>query len=150
MARSVEDLKLGLDILAGPNRWDKVAWRLELPPPRRRSLREYRVAAWLDDPVCPLEPEVRDLLEKAALKLADAGANVDFEARPAFTLEKVAETLFPLLQAALAGGVPPDRLDEYAATVGDTPVARTRRLIAMRHRQWLSYNERRLQLRKRW
>jgi amidase len=46
--------------------------------------------------------------------------------------------------------VPPDRLDEYAATVGNTPTAYTRRLIAMRHRQWLSYNERRLQLRRRW
>ena len=34
MARTVEDLELGLNILAGPNRWDYPAWRLELPPPR--------------------------------------------------------------------------------------------------------------------
>ena len=62
----------------------------------------------------------------------------------------MADTFFALLQAALAGGVPADRLDEYAATVGDMPAAHTRRLLAMRHRQWLSYNERRLQMRKRW
>ena len=150
MARSVEDLKLGLDILAGPNRWDKAAWRLQLPPPRRQVLKQYRVAAWLDDPACRLEPKVRDLLEKAARALGAAGATVDYEARPEFTLEKVSVTFFALLQAALAGGVPIDRLDEYATTVGDAPAARTRRLLAMRHRQWLSYNERRLQLRKRW
>jgi amidase len=150
MARNVEDLKLGLGILAGPNRWEYPAWRLKLPPPRRRTLKQYRVAAWLDDSRCRVEPEVRDLLEEAAHSLAAAGATVDFEARPAFTLEKVADTFFALLQTALAGGVPLNRVEEYASTAGETPAAHTRRLLAMRHRQWLSYNERRLQMRKRW
>ena len=150
MARTVEDLKLGLDIMAGPNRWDHPAWRLRLPPPRRRTLKQYRVAAWLDDPACRVEPESRDLLENAAQTLASAGALVDRDARPAFTLEKVADTFFALLQAALAGGVSLDRIEAYAAAAGKTPAANTRRLVAMRHRQWLSYNERRLQMRKRW
>ncbi|MFZ0677456.1 amidase [Candidatus Binatus sp.] len=150
MARTIQDLKLGLDIMAGPNRWEKPAWHLELPPPRRPTLKQYRVAAWLDDPACRVEPEVGEMLEGTAQKLAAAGVRVDHDARPEFTLEKVADTFFALLQAALAGGVPADRLDEYAATVGDMPAAHTRRLLAMRHRQWLSYNERRLQMRKRW
>jgi amidase len=150
MARTVQDLKLGLDIMAGPNRWEKPAWSLNLPPPRRPTLKQYRVAAWLDDPACRVEPEVRELLESATRTLAAAGVQVDHEARPGFTLEKAADTFFALLQAALAGGVPLDRLDDYASTVGETPAAGTRRLLAMRHRQWLSYNERRLQMRKRW
>ena len=150
MARTVEDLKLGLEIMAGPNRWDHPAWRLRLPPPRRRSLKQYRVAAWLDDPACSVEAESRALLENAAQTLASAGATVDHQARPAFSLEKVADTFFSLLQAALAGGVSSDRIEEYATTVGTTPAAQTRRLLAMRHRQWLSHNERRLQMRKRW
>ncbi|MGH7965323.1 MAG: amidase family protein, partial [Candidatus Binatia bacterium] len=150
MARSVEDLALGLDILAGPNRWEQPAWRLKLPPPRRRTLKRYRVAAWLDDPRCRVEPEVRTLLEKAAQVLAGAGVRVDHEARPAFTLEKAMETFFALLQAALAGSISRTRIEDYAATAGETPAARTRRLLAMRHREWLSYNERRLQMRKRW
>jgi amidase len=150
MARTIQDLKLALDIMAGPNRWEKPAWHLELPPPRRPTLKQYRVAAWLDDPACRVEPEVGELLASATQKLAAAGVRVDHDARPEFTLAKVADTFFALLQAALAGGVPPDRLDEYAATVGDMPAAHTRRLLAIRHRQWLSYNERRLQMRKRW
>jgi amidase len=150
MARTVEDLKLGLSVLAGPNRWEHPAWRLKLPPPRRRSLKEYRIAAWLDDPACRVETESSDLLEKAAQTLASAGAVVDHEARPDFSLEKVTDTFFALLQAALAGAVPFDRVEDYAATAGLTPAAHTRRLLAMRHRQWLSYNERRLQMRKRW
>src|SRR5262249_14834518 len=126
------------------------AWRLELPPPRRQALKEYRVAAWLDDPRCRVEPEVRTLLETAANALTPAGVSVDTEARPDFPLEKAVKTFFALLQAALAGGVPRDRIESYAATTGDTPLADTRRLLAMRHREWLSNNERRLQLRRRW
>jgi amidase len=150
MARAVEDLRLGLDVMAGPNRWELPGWRLSLPPARHQVLKEYRLAAWLDDPCCRVEPESLDLLETAAETLASAGAVVDREARPAFTLKRVSETFFALLQAATAGGVSPDRIEEYAATSGQTPAALTRRLLAMRHRQWLSYNERRLQMRKRW
>src|SRR5262249_24082794 len=82
--------------------------------------------------------------------LADAGAVVNTDARPAFTLEKVTDTFFALLQAALAGGTARDKIELYATATGDTPLAKTRRLLAMRHREWLSYNERRLQMRKRW
>ncbi len=150
MARTVEDLKLGLQIMGGPNRWEQAAWRLELPPPRRQTLKDYRIAAWLNDPRCRVEPEVYTLLENAARALSNAGAIVDAEARPEFTLEKVTDTFFALLQAALAGGTTRDKIELYATAAGDTSLAKTRRLLAMRHREWLSYNERRLQMRKRW
>ena len=150
MARTVEDLELGLEALAGPNRWEQPAWRLELPPPRRRTIEEYRIAAWLDDPRCRVEPEVATLLENAASALANLGARLDPQARPELTLEKVSGTFFALLQAALAGGTPRDRIEAYAASSGDSPLDGTRRLLAMRHRDWLGHNERRLQMRKRW
>jgi amidase len=150
MARTVDDLKLSLDVMAGPNRWDLPAWRLKLPRPRHRTLKEYRVAAWLDDPACRVEPESYDLLAKAAQALAAAGVQIDYEARPAFTLAKAAETFRALLQAALAGGVARDRIEDYARTEDQTPAGYTRRLLAMRHREWLSHNERRMQMRKRW
>ena len=108
------------------------------------------MAAWLDDPRCRVEPEVRELLEKAARTLTEKGVQVDYEARPAFTLEKAVDTFFALLQGALAGGVDRASIEQYAAASGDTPADRTKRLFAMRHREWLSYNERRLQMRKRW
>jgi amidase len=149
MARTVEDLELGLTILAGPNRWEYPAWRLELPPPRRSSLKAYRVAAWLDDPICRLEPQVHSLLENTTQTLASAGVTVDYTARPGFTLDKVFGTFSALLQAALSGGVPFDKIEKYALATGDAPAAQIKRLQAMRYRQWLSHNERRLQMRKR-
>ena len=74
---------------------------------------------------------------------------IDYNARPAFTLEKVVATFAALLQAALSGGVPFDKIEKYAVATGDTPAAQIKRLQAMRHRQWLSHNERRQQMRKR-
>jgi amidase len=132
MARTIEDLELGLNAMAGPNRWEHPAWRLELPPPRHGALKDYQVAAWLDDPICRVEPDVRALLEKAAQTLASAGVTVDYNARPAFTLEKVFATFSALLQAALSGGVSFDKIEKHAVATGDTPAAQIKRLQAMR------------------
>ncbi len=150
MARSIPDLQLGLHVLAGPDRWNTPAWRLELPPPRSADLAGYRFGAWLDDPRCPVDPEVRDLLEGAVASLAEQGARVDAEVRPAFSLDKAADTFFTLLQSALSGSYPREAIERTAASTDDTPLGRARARSAVRHRDWLSANERRLQMRLRW
>ncbi len=150
MARHVEDLRLALDVLAGPNRWDRPGWRLELPPPRRGPLRDWRVAAWLDDDRCPVEPGVAELLARAPRALREAGATVAEDARPGFTLDKVANTFFALLNAALAGSYRREVIERFALDEERGPVGDTHRWAAMRHREWLSQNERRLQMRRAW
>jgi amidase len=150
MARSVADLELALEVLAGPDRWNAPAWRLQLPPPRVTGLRGCRVGAWFDDPRCPVEPEVRCLLEGAAEALAVEGVIVDGDVRPAFTLDKAADTFFTLLHSALSGGVSLQTVERLARDAADTPLAVASRRTAIRHREWLSANERRLQMRLRW
>ena len=150
MARSVADLTLGLDVMAGPDRWNHPGWRLELPPPRKTSLADYRIALWADDPYCPVDADVRALLEKAAALLAEQGALVDPDARPGFTLERVALRFAQLFFAALAGGYGGADIERFAADDRDTPVGVIHRQTAMRHRDWLSANESRLQMRRQW
>jgi amidase len=151
MARTVEDCELALDLLAGPDRWNHPAWRLALPAPRPRSLDDYRIGVWADDPACPVGRDVRALVEHAATELEDAGAVVDTDVRPAISFESAAATFDALLAAALSGGYPKASFERMAASGGDDDdVSRTRRLTAMRHREWLSHNERRLQHRQRW
>ncbi len=58
MARDIADLELALDLLAGPAQAPAVGWRLELPPARASTLRELRLATWLDDPAYPVESDV--------------------------------------------------------------------------------------------
>lgn len=148
MARSVDDLELQLELMVGPDRWDTPGWSLNLPPAQTSDVSKLRVATWFDDERCPVDPDVRSLLEGAAGALAGAGARVDDAARPGFTLEKVVDTFNQLLMAALSGGFDRQRIEKYAADDGDTPHARDRRATAMRHRDWLSLHERRLQMRK--
>jgi amidase len=150
MSRSVRDLELALDVLVGPDRWNAPAWRIELPPPRAESLAQLRIGAWLDDAHCPVDASTRTVLDALVGKIEAAGGRVDTEARPGFTLEKVDRVFQNLLMAALAGGTPTGELDRLAAIVGDDAADRAARSTAMRHREWLAHNERRLQIRERW
>jgi len=69
MARSANDLLAALKVLGGPEGWDTKAWKWELPPPRAQELKEFRVGYVLDDPVAPVAPDVRVVLEKVLERL---------------------------------------------------------------------------------
>jgi amidase len=150
MARTVDDLATMLDVLAGPDRWDEPAWRLDLPPARGTDLDELRIAAWLDDDHCPVDASTRRLLGELVVSIESSGGRVDTEARPGFTLAKVDTVFKDLLFAALAGEYSATQIEELATITDGAPLARARRAAAMRHREWLAHNERRLQLRERW
>ncbi|NQY55522.1 MAG: amidase [Ilumatobacteraceae bacterium] len=148
MARNVDDLEVMLDVLAGPDRWNAPAWRLELPPPRAAALGELRLGAWIDDDVCPVDDDTRAALTGIVESLRSAGATVDDTARP-FTLDKAWAVFSGLLFAALSGGHPKDKIERLAAEADPSPLGDAKRLTAARHRDWLSLNERRLQMRAR-
>ena len=147
MARSVEDLRTSLLAMAGPDRWNTPAWRVDLPPSRHEKLSDFRIAAWTDDDFCPVAGATRTALESLCEQLRAGGAVVDTEARPAFTLEKAVTVFHRLLSAALAGGFPIGELESMAADSAETALGESRRATAMRHREWLTENERRLQIR---
>jgi amidase len=150
MARSVDDLELGLDVLAGPDRWMTPAWRLDLPQPRTKAVGELRIAAWIDDPYCPVDDDTRAALTNVATWLAAAGASVDVEARPGFTLERATSVFDALLFAALAGGHSRDKIEHMATASPDSVTGRIKLGTSVRHRDWLASHERQLQLRERW
>ena len=150
MARSVADLELGVDVLAGPHRWDAPAWRLDLPPSRADELADFRLAAWIDDEACPVDADTRAALGGAIAAIEAAGGRVDVDARPGFTLDKAFRVFGDLLFAALSGGHPKDKIEHLATDTSDTPLGWVKRGTAARHRDWLSNHERRLQLRERW
>jgi amidase len=79
-----------------------------------------------------------------------AGGRVDTEARPGFTLEKADLVFKRLLFAALAGEHPRQKIEQLADNTDDSPAGFVKRATAARHRDWLSDNERRMQIRERW
>ena len=150
MARTVDDLELALDVLAGPDSWQGVGWHLELPPPRQREAGELRIAAWIEDDFCPLEADVLTLLKEAAGALSDSGARVDFSARPSFEFSYASGVFDQLLGAATCGGYSLKEIEEMAAAAGTAQGPLGVENSILRHRSWLSANERRLQMRRRW
>jgi len=76
LARSAEDLELGLDVAAGPEVGEDVAWRLELPPARGERLADLRVAILPPIDWLPVSAEILEALDELASVLSRSGAKV--------------------------------------------------------------------------
>src|SRR4029434_10278473 len=76
MARSADDLALALDVLAGPDESDAVAYRLALPAARHDTLREVRVLSMYTRPVLPTAHAVRAALARLTERLAQVGCTL--------------------------------------------------------------------------
>ncbi len=139
IARSMDDLALLFDLLAGPGPDDAVGWRLELPPPRATDLGDFRVAAWLDDDFCAVDPAVLEVLTSAVDQLEQAGAHIDRERRP--LIDPGPDSLDGL------------RLISAATSISDTDDEHAMHLAAGRalhHRDWDVVHRRRGEIRQRW
>ena len=156
IGRGADDLALTLDVIAGPDPEEEgIAYRLTLPPARQGALRDYRVAAWLDDPCCPTDAEVLRCLQDTVAALREAGVEVDDTARPPFDPAAAYANYLSLLGAATSAGPSDETYDLYISACEHLPdddsyMARFPRVITQRHRHWLHAREERAQLRARW
>jgi amidase len=156
MARSAEDLELALDVVAGADRFRFPAWRLELPPPRARTLRGLRVAIWPTEDSVPTSGEISDRVQEVGEVLARAGAVVSDLARPDIAAREIHRTYLSLLGSASLVQLP----DEYYAanqtwaaeldTNDESPLAVLTRARVMDHRSWSDHDEARTKCRLRW
>ena len=155
LGRSADDLDLGLAVLAGPDQRSGRAWRLELPGPRHATLGGYRLAVVFDDPYCPVDTTVVQVLTSLVATLRSAGATIKETSPPA----PLSET-DPLYQQTLAGVTaafqPPQAMDFYEGMVAragpaDTnPLTQWARWNLQTVRDWSFAREARAQLKVRW
>lgn len=154
LARSVEDLELLLDVLAGPGPADARAWRLELPPPRHERLGDVRVAAWLDDPAAPVDRSVAAVLETVVAALEGAGVTVDRAVRPALDFAHAARLGVDLISVATARSLGDDAFDRLCTRTDQARGAGAGLAAAggvtQRHRTWLARDAERAALRAVW
>jgi amidase len=101
IARSAEDLALGLSVLAGPDAGEDVAWRVELPPPRHERLADFRVAVLPPIPWLDLDDEIAGALERLAAHLGRLGATVRVVQPDAFGDHRAHHQLYRSLLAAV-------------------------------------------------
>jgi amidase len=76
MARAAADLELALDVAAGAEVGEDVAWRLTLPPARRERLADFRVAVLPSLDWMPVDAEVTAALDAVTSRLSRVGAKV--------------------------------------------------------------------------
>ena len=133
ITRSADDLALLLDVLAGPNPEDALAWRLALPVPRRSRLSEYRIGTWFDEPDLPVAAAYRVVLERAGDELRAAGAHVE-ASHPSVGFREQLDLWMALAGSAASPSLP----GEIQAAASGT------------HLRWLRNHERREVLRDRW
>jgi amidase len=156
MARHAEDLDLALRALAGPDLLQRTAWQVELPPPRRRRLDEFRVAVWASSPLCRIDSSVSGLFDRATDAIVRAGAMVDVSARPGIDDEDHHRLFMLLLRAATASRMRDEdfsRQQQIAVTLTDDDLsdrAAVARGATLLHRAWSNANEARTKLRYTW
>lgn len=156
LARSAADLKIALNVMAGPDEIDSAGLRLKLPAPRRKTFRKMKIAVISDDATAPVDAEYRALIEKLADFLARQGADVDRGARPDIDMDDAHRTFDIMLRAATAGrnsdAAFQDAIERLAALTPDDDSVQARGLrgVAIRHRDWLRLDEKRTAMRWKW
>ncbi|MFI8436540.1 amidase [Streptomyces sp. NPDC079020] len=150
LGRHADDLEVGLDVLAGADHDRAPGWRLELPASRASSLREFRVTAWLDDPSCPVDSELVEIMQAALEAVRAEGATV-VEGKGPVGLDETMSLYEPLLMAQ-SGLVEPD--DSYAGLVelaaAEGAGGGFASDLTLRFRDWHALDERRQHSRRRW
>jgi amidase len=54
MARTAADLSSALDVIAGPDEYEAMAYRVALPAPRHGALKDFRVLVLDSHPLLPV------------------------------------------------------------------------------------------------
>jgi amidase len=156
LARGAEDLEIALDAMAGADDVDGAGWRLKLPKPAHKKLRDFKIAVMLDDQNSAVDDEVKTLLRRLADFLGRRNAKVSDSARPDIDTRELQRIYITLLRAATSGRLTDADFAFQQAEANRQPIdpdgyyARMVKANTMSHRDWLATNERRHQLRLRW
>jgi len=156
LARGAADLELALSVMGGPDAIDGAGWRLDLPEPRRKTLRGLRVAVVASHPTAETDRSVQDQIHKLARFLAKKGAKVSERAQPAFDFGEAHRVFIQLLRGATSGRQTPELFARMLAARAeldpndDSYYAQMVRANTQPHKDWLAASNRRHQMRLAW
>lgn len=156
LARSALDLRLAVSIVAGADDLHVPGWTLELPVPRQKSLKDYRVAVWADDNLAPVDSFIKERVLAVARLVEGSGGQVDYGARPDFAADYSHEQYTNLLHAAMSARQPEEMFKANLArrqnlAPGDnSALAKVTIASSLYYREWHQHNENRTHLRWAW
>ena len=155
LARSASDLEVATLAMAGPDEITSQGFSLNLPK-LNKSPSEWRVAVWRDDEMAPVDEEVLKAVDRVCEVLQSLGAQLDYEARPAFTAEHHHSVYQRLLQMTMFCRSPDDVYQNAVDRVNELDpndqslTAQTLRSQVGRFKDWIVSNEARTHIRWDW
>jgi amidase len=155
LARSAEDLGVGLELLGTP---DPAETELELllPKPPTKSLHGLRVAIWPEQEGQATDPAITSSLHDLARALRAEGSKISLVARPELDPVRAYQLFLNLESAALSGRaseVARQAMQDAAARLAPDDMSTDSILLRaalMPHWIWLGLNEQRHVLRRAW
>ena len=149
MARSAADLLAALKVLGGPTDWDAKAWKWQMPEPRHRTLKDFRVGYVIDDPFAPPTPEMKTVLESVIEKLRRAGATLKPGWPEGFQPAELFKNYHFHLEAFLFSTSPPQEQERLRRELGSSAEAANSGALSS-FAEWQQQNFRRLAFRAQW
>jgi len=103
LARTATDLELLFDQVKGPDIFEDIAWRQQLPKARHNSLKDFRVAVVPPFPDAPVSAAMAGRLDELCSMLSAQGAKVE-TAMPEFNLDQYFGDYVRMLQVVTTMG----------------------------------------------
>lgn len=155
LARSSADLKLAFDILAGPAPEDAKALHWKSTKPRKATLKDYKIGCILDDPFCPVHPDIRDAMVTTIHALRREGVKVKEGWPDGIHFADVFDVYFRLMAAYVSQApVFTDAIINMLKLLYYMPYGETQRTfvegLTLSHKDWFALGVRRLKSRLAW
>ncbi len=155
LARSAEDLDLFMRIAAKSSRTQQPACKIELPPPRKKDLAEFRVGLWLDDPDFPVDTNVGDCIQTLVDMLSSGGVRIE-EKHPDISFKDCHDIYTKLLTSVPNSALSKDIFEHFCMEAPNLTEedkgfrAQLIRGTTMLHRDWIVLDYMRLMMRQKW
>ncbi|MGH9843976.1 MAG: amidase [Blastocatellia bacterium] len=147
LARGAEDLLLELEVIAGP---EDAAYRWALPKPRKARLSDYKIGFLIDDPYCPVDSQVKEVLAGAVDALRKQGASLTEGWPKGVNPKAMLDNYLFLLSAIINAASPPAALKPMEEAVKSGAKDPWLLGAVASHRDWAQQNEMRLRARAVW
>ena len=102
LGRSAQDLETGVLVMGGPDEIDGAGLKMNLKRSDKESLKEYKIAAWVNQDFAPVNQETQNRVINVAETIISNKGIIDFEAKPNFDILEAMDTYASLLHPTMA------------------------------------------------
>jgi amidase len=143
IARTAADLRLALNITAGPDVPESIAWQLALPQARHSRIEDFRIVMLDEHPLVPTSVEIQAAMDSVAQRLANSGCTICRQADEIPDMKELSRTFSALLMAMIGIDLPEGGYDAASAKARGEYGNQQDLDLTMSYRDWAMLDRRR-------